>query len=354
MLTETQMEEIKEHLSKAQNPLFFYDNDADGLCSFLILRRYIGRGKGIAVRSYPDLNASYAKRAQELNADYVFVLDKPLISKEFVEEIQRMQLPLVWIDHHSVSLDNFSQEFQNVHIYNPSRLKGKNKSEEPVTYLSYMITKRKEDLWIAIMGCVADHYMPSFAKEFGKMYPEFWAKNVKKPFDVYYRTEIGRIAQSLNFGLKDSISHTVAFQNFLIQCVGPEEVFSETLGNHSFREKYHALRRKYDSLLAQAEENTKSKVVFFEYGGDVSMSSELSNELSYKYPNKYIVVAYTNGPITNISLRGKNVKKILEKIIGNFEGATGGGHENAVGSRIKSSDIGLFKELLEKESGNGS
>ena len=31
MLTEKQLKEIREHLEKAQNPVFFFDNDADGL-----------------------------------------------------------------------------------------------------------------------------------------------------------------------------------------------------------------------------------------------------------------------------------------------------------------------------------
>ena len=44
MLTKKQINEIREHLEKAQNPLFFFDNDPDGLCSFLLLQRYIGRG----------------------------------------------------------------------------------------------------------------------------------------------------------------------------------------------------------------------------------------------------------------------------------------------------------------------
>jgi len=76
MLTEKQVIEIKEHLEKAQNPLFFFDNDQDGLCSFLLLQRYIGRGKGIPVRSFPDLDASYFRKIGELNADYIFILDK--------------------------------------------------------------------------------------------------------------------------------------------------------------------------------------------------------------------------------------------------------------------------------------
>src|SRR3989338_9143033 len=124
MLTEKQLQEIREHLEKAQNPVFFYDNDADGLCSYVILRRFIGRGKGVVIRSFPDLNASYAKKAQELNADYVFVLDKPVVSKEFIEEIDKLGLPLVWIDHHEIesSLDKIG--YKHLFVYNPAKNKG--------------------------------------------------------------------------------------------------------------------------------------------------------------------------------------------------------------------------------------
>jgi len=55
MLNEKQINEIRNHLEKAQNPLFFFDNDNDGLTSFLLLQRYIGRGKGVVIRSFPDL-----------------------------------------------------------------------------------------------------------------------------------------------------------------------------------------------------------------------------------------------------------------------------------------------------------
>src|SRR3990167_9586407 len=110
MLSEKQILEIREHLERAQNPLFYYDNDADGLCSFIILRKFIGRGKGVAVRSFPDLNASYARKAAELNADYVFVLDKPVISKEFVKEIDNLGLPLVWIDHHDLPIEEYEKD----------------------------------------------------------------------------------------------------------------------------------------------------------------------------------------------------------------------------------------------------
>ena len=350
MLTEKQIGEIKEHLEKAQNPIFYYDNDCDGLCSFLILRRYLGRGKGVAVRSFPDLNAQYARKASELNADYVFVLDKPVISKEFIEEIARMQLPLVWIDHHNVAEDNFAKSFSNVFIYNPSKNAEKDKSDEPVTYLVYRIIGRKEDIWLAVIGCVADHYLPDFAHEFGERYNEFWG-NVKEPFDAYYKTEIGKVAQAFNFGLKDSTSNIVHLQNFLILCKGPDEVFLEVTGNSSFRRRYREIRRKYDSLLDKAKKLVFDSLIFFDYSGDLSISADIANELSYLYPKKYIAVAYKKGSIANISLRGKNVKKILEKILSSFENASGGGHEDAVGARIKAEDLEKFRDLMKEEIG---
>jgi len=350
MLTKDQLRKIRDHLEQAKNPIFYYDNDTDGLCSYVLLRKFIGRGKGVAVRSFPGIDAGYARKALELNADYVFVLDKPMLSKEFVYKIDSLGLPIVWIDHHDVAREEFEKEFKNLFIYNPARNSGKDKSEEPTTYLCYKITDRKEDLWIAVVGCIADHFLPEFVDEFKENYPDFWGK-VKEPFDAYYKTEIGRIAIALNFGLKDSVTHVVQLQNFLVNCKSPGEVFSEMSSNYFFRKKYLDVKRKYEDLLNRAKKFSGEKCLFFEYGGELSISADLSNELSYLNPGKYIVVAYRNGEACNLSLRGKNVRKIFEKILKKVDG-TGGGHDDAVGGRIKASNFSAFKELFEKEVGD--
>ena len=85
MLTQEQLNQIRENLEASQNPLFFFDNDVDGLMSFLILRRAIGRGKGVAIKSFPDLKEQYVKKVEELNPDAVFILDKAELSKEFAD-----------------------------------------------------------------------------------------------------------------------------------------------------------------------------------------------------------------------------------------------------------------------------
>src|SRR4030042_6017595 len=100
MLTEKQIKEIREHLEKAQNPVFFFDNDQDGLCSFLLLRKYTERGKGFPIKTSPALTKDYFRKISEFNSDYVFILDKPEVSKEFFDEIEKVNIPVVWIDHH--------------------------------------------------------------------------------------------------------------------------------------------------------------------------------------------------------------------------------------------------------------
>jgi len=350
MLTDKQVAEIHEHLEKAQNPVFYYDNDADGLCSYVLLRRFIDRGKGVAVRSFPDLNEGYARKAAELNADYVFVLDKPVLSKEFVEAISDLSLPIVWIDHHDVSSENFSS-IENFFEYNSA--KSGDKKGEPVTYLSYKISGRKEDAWLGVVGCIADHYLPDFASEFAEKFPEFWKDGVKEPFDAYFGTEIGRIARAVNFGLKDSITNVIRLQNFLISCKGPAEVFEESGKNQDFRKKYLDIKVKYEMLLRRARMNEKGRILFFEYSGDLSISADLANELSYLYSKKYIVVAYVKGNIANLSMRGKNVRDVLAKVLKVIFGS-GGGHEGAVGARISASDLKKFREVFEREIGEGN
>ena len=339
MLKKKEINEIREHLERAKNPVFYYDNDCDGLCSFILLRKLIGRGKGVVIRNYPDLNASYAHKARELNADYVFVLDKPLISMEFVQEIKELGIPLVWIDHHHMEEEAEFDKLENVFVY---------KGDEPTTAIAYSVSGRKEDLWLALIGCVSDHFMPKFAKEFAKEHPELWKKGIKEPFEAYFETGLGNIARALNFGLKDSITNVVQMQNHLIECKSASDVLEEVNSNLALRKKYKELREKYNALLERAKNEVSGKLIFFSYSGEMSLSAELSNELIHIYPDKYVVIAYLRQGLVNLSLRGKKVLKIFEKLKGEISGLEGGGHEDAVGGRVSAGELDNFKKALEK------
>ncbi len=339
MISKKQIAEIREHLEKAQNPLFFFDNDNDGLISFLLLRRYIDRGKGVMIRSFPALDKSYYRKIDELKPDYIFILDKPVVSEDFLNKAKEDNIPVVWIDHHQLDKKP-DVEF----YYNPFF---NDKTQEPVSYLSYKIANRKEDIWLAMIGCISDAYLPDFYDEFEKEYPELAKKNPKYAFDVLYGSEIGKIASILNFSLKDSITNVVNMIRFMIKIKSPVDLLEESSQTNNILRKYKEISSKYQFLLKKAMSSVGKKLLFFQYGGDLSLSSDISNRLIYEFPDKIIVVAYVNDDIANLSLRGKNVRKLTLKAIEGIEGATGGGHEDATGAKINASDLSLFRERVE-------
>lgn len=350
MLTKKQIKEIKEHLEKAQNPLFFFDNDPDGLCSFLLLQRYLGRGKGVPIKSFPDLTVDYFRKVKELDADYVFILDKPKVSKEFFKEIEQVNIPVVWIDHHAIEKKDIPKF---VNYYNP--LFNKSKTHEPVTALCYQITNKKDDLWIAVIGCVSDKFFPNFYSEFKKLYPDLaFCEESCSAFDVFYKSQIGKIARMFLFALKDKTTNVINMLKFLMKVKSPYEVLEETNKNYTMHQRFEHIYKRSQKLLKKALEieQDSEKVLFFQYAGDLSISSDLSNELSYMFPEKIIVVVYVNGVKANISVRGKKIREMILKIIKDLEGATGGGHECAVGVQVRIEDLEKFRkklfELVEK------
>lgn len=349
MLTEQQLSEIREHLEGAQNPLFFFDNDVDGLCSFLLLRRAIGRGKGVVIKSFPELNAGYKRKVDELKPDAVFILDKALVAKEFLEEMRQKNLPIIWIDHHDVSLPDI---FDGLFYYNPN-LSG---NSEPTTYLCYHAFPREEDLWLAVIGCIADGYFPDFYSKFEEQYPDY-ANHAESAFQVLYDRKIGEIARILGFALKDKTSNVINMIRFLFKVKHPSDILVESKENAQILGRFKKIDEKYKKLMEKAKLYAKKeKLLYFQYGGDLSISADISNELIYRYPDKVVVVAYIKGAKANVSIRGKDdVREMTLESIKGIEGATGGGHKQATGAQIPVEELPRFREnmtriIKEKES----
>lgn len=341
MLNNVQLEEIRDHLNNAQNPVFFFDNDQDGLCSFLLLQKYLGRGKGFPIKTSPALTKDYLRKVEEFNSDYIFILDKPEVSEEFVQEIEKKNIPIVWIDHHEISPDKIPGY---VNYYNP--LFEEDKKNEPVTYLCYKITKRKEDMWLAIVGCISDNLVPDFYNDFMKEFPDL-CKEDNDAFNLFYGSEIGKIARIIGFGLKDKISNVIGMVKFLISCKTPYDFLEESNKNKTVHRRFQEVDKKYQKILEKAKKSANSgKLLFFKYAGEISMSSDVANGLKYLFPDKIVFVLYTKGFKVNISGRGKEVKKIILSAIEGLENSTGGGHENAVGAQIRKEDVKEFEKRI--------
>ncbi len=341
MLTKRQVTEIKNYLDKSQNPIFFFDNDLDGLCSFLLLRRFIDRGVGVPVKSFPDLQVAYFRKIKELNADYVFILDKPKVSDEFFKAAEQENIPVIWIDHHKIE-DEIPRW---VHYYNP--LLNKSGNNEPVTRLCFQVSRRKRDIWIAIIGCIGDVYLPKFYSIFKKQYPEL-AKNSDSAADIFFSSEIGKIAKMINFGLKDRTGNVIKMLKFLIFAKSPYDILEENPKTYLIKKRYEQIDNQYNKLLSKALKIgvASKKLLYFQYGGSLSLSADLANELAYKFPDKLIVIVYIKNLRANISVRGARARELTLKAIEGFEDATGGGHEVATGATVLTEDLLKFKDNL--------
>jgi len=340
MLTQIQLDEIKKNLEASQNPLFFFDNDVDGLCSFLILRRAIGRGRGVAIRSFPGLQESYLKKIEELNPDSVFILDKPIVDPDFLKGLYDKAIPVTWIDHHETKVDK--EIIENISYFNSYP------SAEPVTYLCYKAVKRKEDMFLAMIGCIGDVYKPDFAAEFAKENPDLF-DNKLPIFDSLFATEIGKTAGMLNLALKDSTTNVVNMLKYFMKIKGFSDIIQENSHTKVFLARAKQLTKIHEKLVNKAECNLSEKnLLFFLYSSETSMSALVANELYFRHKDKFIVVCSKKQGNYNASIRGKTAKKVTLELIKQIEGVTGGGHEEATGIQIPDEKFDDFKVKLEE------
>lgn len=331
-------------LEASQNPLFFYDNDVDGLASFLLLARFLERGKGVIIKSYPDLNATYIRKLREIKSDSIFILDKPLVDPKFVEAAQQFAIPVTWIDHHSPEA---AEMFKGINYFNP--LKSNKPTSEPVSYWCYQVTKRKQDEWIAMLGCLADYYVPEFAKAFAEKYSDIFPYHSEPP-KILFESQFGKLIRILSFSLKDKTSNVIRMMNFMLKAESPYILLNKENKDAEFiYSRFERIDRKYVKLVEKAKKvgEKSGRILFFSYGGDLSISAEVSNEMQYYFPDKLIIVAYLAGSKVNISLRDTklDLRLFLKKVMKDLEG-TYGGHKAACGATISESDLGRFKESL--------
>ena len=97
MLTDKQIKEIRDELRHCKKPIFFFHDDPDGLCSFLLFYRFLGEGKGVVIKTKPNIGEMFVRKVDEYGADKVFVLDIAMVEQGFID---RVRVPVIWVDHH--------------------------------------------------------------------------------------------------------------------------------------------------------------------------------------------------------------------------------------------------------------
>lgn len=339
-----QLDEFRQRLDGAARPLFFFDDDCDGVTSFVQLYRYKGEGKGIAVKSSPIVGEMYARKVDEYSPDLIVILDKPMVADEFFEKVTT---PILWLDHHG---PQDVSKWKNVTYYNP-RLQD-DADNLPTSYWCHKIVHKS--LWLATVGAVADWHMPDYINDFAEKYADLLPPDYAKVEDLLFSpaSQLGKLIKIINFTFKGTVQEMMKSVLVLTRVTSPYEILNQTTPRGKFLyKKYLKLAKMYDGLLTKSKKKVNKKTVHFVYADDTSFTSELSNELLYLYPELLIIVGRKHEDDIKYSLRSAqkyDVATILEKALVGVEGY-GGGHKYACGASVKEKDAEAFIANLEKQ-----
>lgn len=340
MLSDKETKQIKEELDNCKNPLFFFHDDPDGLCSFLLLYRHIKEGHGIVFKSKPGLGVNFLRKVNEYMPDKVFILDIPIVDQEFIDGAK---VPVIWIDHHE------PLERNNVKYFNP-RVKDK-KDGTPATRICYGAVK--QDIWIAAVGCIGDWVIPDFFDEFMEKYGNLVEKELKEPGKIYFETSLGKLVRIFSYILKGKTGDVVKCFKVLTRINNPSEILEQSSARGRFiYKRFERINIEYEELLNEAVKHvSKDKLFIYVYKENkMSFSGDLSNELIYRHPDKVVIVGREKSGEVRLSLRStkKILPPIIEKALVGVEGY-GGGHEYACGANVKKEDFKRFVDNIREQ-----
>lgn len=333
MISSNVLLKIKNILLEAQNPVFLFDNDPDGICSAAILSINLEKGMFFPLKSINSLGEKEEKEILKINPDFLFVLDKPFFYESFFRKIRENKTKIVLLDHHEV---------ENKRVYD--FVFNSFPTSEPTSYIAQKIFNSKKTELLSLIGCLSDNFVPEFYDSFRKDYPELINFNSKSAFDLFYSSQIGKVCRILAYSIKNSNQKIIRILDFLVKIKGPYDILYENEKNYFMHEKFKEIESFIEKTISKIK--ISKKIVFLEYEGKYSLSSEISNKLSYLYPDKFIIVCYKKSDFCNVSLRGNGAKKFALKIISLIKESTGGGHENASGLRIPFEKFSLFKKFI--------
>jgi len=341
-ISEQELQELRNYLEKAERPIYFFDDDPDGLCSFLLFYRRNMAGKGVIVKSSPEVGENYAAKVNEYDADYVFILDKPLLSPDFVENCDR---PIIWLDHHSPA------GLPGTHYYNP-RIANR-EDGRPTSYWAYRVVE--EDLWIAMVGMIGDWFIdPELAARFSEQYPDLLPRNMLNPAEVLFNTKLGELSRVFSFVLKGRNSEVMKSIKILTRVKSPNEILmQETPAGRFIYKKYLSVKEEYDALMNDIlkKHSNDNPILYIYPSSKMSFTGELSNEILYRFPDRMNIICREKGGYLKCSLRSQkgNLPESIKKALSGLDGY-GGGHDNACGLSIREKD---FKTFLKRLKGKG-
>ena len=334
-----------------------HHTDSDGVCSGVIIGKVIERLRNKMI----DLRLNQNHDEIPISQDTIHSLKQNRINKVIItdmcvdqeyKKIKEMEkfAEILVLDHHKQYHDLNSGKT----IMIKSSVLSKN-----INSASYCASKLAYDIFSRIM-CIDDLDWISVVGIIGDCAGETWSSFVNETFRKYhiringdlFKTDLGRIA---------NIISAVEAQD--IQKI--KDCFDALYNAKDYREFLKSDVVKYEQNMKKELDYWKNNTeklaefypdidfIFYLIKPKYHVKSALSTILSFRYPDKTIVIAQdTNDRLLPISARRRDYKiavnDLLEKAIKSLKDAEGGGHIPAAGGRIRREDLDVFKKNLIK------
>jgi single-stranded DNA-specific DHH superfamily exonuclease len=131
----------------------------------------------------------------------------------------------------------------------------------------------------------------------------------------------------------------------------PYEILEQSTSKGKFIwKKFVKINNNYQDL-KDAVKVTKDKIILYIYSeSKMSLTSDLSNEILYENPEKFIIIGREKSGEVKCSLRSAKypVLTILNEALKDVNGY-GGGHLHACGANIKKEDFDQFLDNVRKQ-----
>ena len=333
----SELEKARKKIREYKKPLILYDDDPDGLSSFLILYRWLREGRHHAIRSSPEVGTYYLDKIRDYNPDVIIILDKPLISERFIEGTNS---PIIWFDHHTKD----SYVCRRIWEINSRNFNLKNVS---TAHIMYDMIKR--DIWIGAVGAIGDWTLPRFIGDFKREFSDLLSGK-ERVEEILFSSKLGEIIKVFSFLLKLPTNKYKKSVEILLNLDNPYSLLEETSETYYIIKNIKPIYEEYNELMKKAGENINDDLILFIYDSGTSFTKELSNELLYLHNDKTIIVGRKKGDRIKCSIRSHVhiLPAIVEKSLANIRGY-GGGHEHACGASIHKDDFKVFVEQFKSE-----
>ncbi len=339
-----------KNMTKKDEPIIIFHNDADGVCSAALMARFLRRRlrKKIDVMTQPiPLQKNFVSKIKlSLPSKIIFV---DLAVDQNPRLIKRLEsfCEVLIVDHHPVNHDMNSKK--TVH-YNPLFTK---KVYQSASYLVFKILSHfpefneSKNAWIALVGAIGDYDLSNsgdLIRKAKRYYPDV----ISSLDDETVRNSVfGQIADMIAAGKAVKMP-----LEDVERIVEDARTYRDVLENEKLKEAYKTIQSELERIIIDANSKIDPgrKIFFYELKTKYSMRAMVATRLAEIWPEKIVLVWQKVRNKVRVACRNQkviyDVGKLLRSALTPGMKASFGGHPAASGGVIDEKDWDEFRERL--------